>query len=80
MSGSTNKELYKFPQLSGLPDTWLGVFKFMKTAVIIIILVQVLLIAYGIFRLTEGDVSVGLFHIVLNVIFLVVNINTLVKY
>lgn len=51
----------------------------MKTVIIILMIMQIVLFTFGIKFLIEGRIFSGLFNIIVNFIFFLVNVNTLRK-
>jgi len=52
---------------------------FMKTFIYILLTIQICCLAGGIYLFTQGDMFGGLFTIIVNAVFIPVNINTLRK-
>lgn len=51
----------------------------MKKLIVALIIIQLILIAIGFYFLISGKIAVGIFNIVLNTIFLIMNVNSIKK-
>ena len=51
----------------------------MKAFLYVILVLQLLLFAYGIVKITENEIELGLFHVIIHAICMPININTLIQ-